>query len=156
MQLSEHFTLEEFERTSKSLPNRVPPDVVPTLQEYCDKILDPIRAHFRLPIIVTSGYRSFILNHLVGGSHGSYHVATIGKCAADIQVPDLPLKGVFDWLREQSGLLFDAVILERGKDNNSEADDCVHVQFRSQYPRRTAFLGPTHGNGHYIPMPVAA
>lgn len=156
MQLSEHFTLEEFERTSRSLPNKAPADVVPGLEEFCKRILEPLRAHFDRPVIITSGYRSPLLNHLIGGALQSYHVARPDRCAADIEIPGVPLQEVFDWLRKDSGLLFDIVILERGKDKISENDDCVHIQCRKHYPRQLAFKGQTHGRGGYVLVPVAA
>ena len=97
-----------------------------------------------------------MLNHLIGGAIQSYHVATPDHCAADIEIPGMPLQEVFDWLRLDSGLLFDTIILERGRDKVSENDDCVHIQYRKHYPRLLAFKGLTHGRGHYVPEGVAA
>jgi len=64
------------------------------------------------------------------------------------------LQEVFDWLCQESHLLFDSVILERGKSPTSEADDCVHIQWRQYYPRQIAFVGQTHNRGVYKPVPV--
>lgn len=156
MQLGEHFTLQEFERTSRLFPNNAPADVIPVLKELCERILEPLRGHFGRPVVITSRYRSPLLNHLIGGAIQNYHVATPDHCAADIEIAGVPLQGVFDWLRKDSHLLFDTVILERGKNKISENDDCVHIQYRSQYPRRPALLGRTHGRGYYVPEQVAA
>ena len=49
--------------------------------ELIDRVLDPIREHWGLPIRVTSGYRCPELNDWVGGVEDSYHM---DGCAADI------------------------------------------------------------------------
>ena len=154
MKLSEHFELREFTRNSHGLRNEPPAEVIPILREFCEQILEPLRAHVGYPVVITSGYRSAELNRKVGGAPRSYHCATPTRCAADIQVRGLPLAEVFQWLCEESGLRFDKVILERGKRQETEADDCIHIQYRSVRPRRLAFLGSTHGAGGYTPVSV--
>ena len=54
---------------------------VPLMVELIDRVLDPIREHWGLPIRVTSGYRCPELNDWVGGVEDSYHM---DGCAADI------------------------------------------------------------------------
>lgn len=156
MKLSEHFELFEFTRNSHGLANEPPQEVIHILRECCEQVLEPLRLHVGRPVMITSGYRSVELNRRVGGTSDSYHLATRGRCAADIQVPGLPLEEVFRWLCKESGLPFDKVILERGKHPDTEADDCIHIQYRSDRPRRLAFLGPTHGQGSYTPVEVHA
>ncbi|HWP83968.1 MAG TPA: D-Ala-D-Ala carboxypeptidase family metallohydrolase [Terriglobia bacterium] len=156
MKLSEHFELSEFTRNSHGLPNEPPAGVIPLLREFCEQILEPLRAHVGRPVLITSGYRSAKVNRKAGGLPGSYHRATPTRCAADIQVSGVPLAEVFRWLCEESGLPFDKVILERGKRPDTETDDCIHIQYRSDRPRRLAFLGPTHGQGSYTPVEVNA
>lgn len=156
MKLSGHFELSEFTRNSHGLANKPPADVLPILREFCEQILEPLRAHVGRPVVITSGYRSPKVNRKVGGLPGSYHRATPTRCAADIQVPGVPLEQVFQWLCEKSGLPFDKAILERGKRLDTEADDCIHLQYRLVRPRRLAFWGPTHGQGGYTPVDVNA
>jgi hypothetical protein len=156
MKLSEHFELREFTRNSHGLTNDPPPGVIPVVREFCQRVLEPLRAHIGRPVVITSGYRSRRLNRKVGGAAGSYHCATTSRCAADIQIPGIPLLEIFQWLCEESGLPFDKVILERGKNTNTEADDCIHIQYRTDQPRRLAYLGPTHGQGSYTTVEVRA
>ena len=158
MKLSEHFELREFTRNSHGLANDPPAEVISVLREFCEQILEPLRAHLGRPVVITSGYRSAELNRKVGGTPDSYHRATRMRCAADIQVPGVPIEEAFRWLCEESRLPFDKVILERGKRPDTEADDCIHIQYqyRSDRPRRLAFLGPTHGQGGYTPVEVNA
>jgi zinc D-Ala-D-Ala carboxypeptidase len=156
MKLSEHFELREFTRNSHGLANEPPEDVIPILREFCEQVLDPLRVHLARPVVITSGYRSSELNRRVGGTPDSYHRATPIRCAADVQVPGISLGEVFRWLCEESRLPFDKVILERGKRPDTEVDDCIHIQYRSDRPRRLAYLGPTHGQGAYTQVEVHA
>ena len=62
MQLSKHFTLEEFEKsmtaTRKGIENKAGSGEIKNLTDVCYNILEPVRAKFDKPIIITSGYRS--------------------------------------------------------------------------------------------------
>ena len=66
---------------SLGIDNTPTPSAVPLMVELIDRVLDPIREHWGLPIRVTSGYRCPELNEEVGGVEESYHV---DGCAADI------------------------------------------------------------------------
>jgi hypothetical protein len=78
MKLSEHFSLEEmtYSDTARSngIPNTPGPRERLALANLCQKILEPVRERFGLPITVTSGYRSEALNRAVGGSRTSQHM----------------------------------------------------------------------------------
>ena len=88
LQLSEHFSLREFERSATAekyhIDNHVPPQYVPTLQQLCKEVLEPLRRFVGGPIVISSGYRCNALNVKVGGAYASQH--TLGE-AADIQLP---------------------------------------------------------------------
>jgi len=144
MKVSEHFSDQQF-----GWPGGVNPDIDNLLQVFCSRILEPIVARFGL-LRVTSGYRSPAHNARVGVAN-SFHVWSETRIAADVQLqhrrraerPDgADLSALFDWLRLESGLPFDKIILERGKTAGSEADDCVHIQFQLHpHPRREAYQG---------------
>jgi len=148
-QLSEHFFLEEFERGGP-----VSEDCLPCLLEFCQRVLEPLRKFFDKPVRITSGNRNPEYNRIKGGAPNSQHIYERWSCAADIQVPGLPIKGVFDWLRLESGLPFDQVIFERGREERHEHDDCIHLSYLKA-PRRMALEGSTHGEGGYQPRNVA-
>ena len=61
--------------------NAAPPEVQAKLRHLCEYILQPLRDAYDKPIIVSSGYRSEVLNRAVGGSPHSDHLF---GCAADI------------------------------------------------------------------------
>ena len=78
-------TAERDERLKDEQEN--PPDeVVENLEYLASSTLQPIRDAFGYPIRITSGYRSLLLNKLVGGSATSQHVR--GE-AADCQLSRL-------------------------------------------------------------------
>ena len=78
MQLTEHFTLEEFERSGTAarlhIDNRVPEALVPNIRHLCEEALEPLREHFGEPVFISSGYRSPELNKAVGGVQNSQHM----------------------------------------------------------------------------------
>lgn len=113
MRLSEHFTLQEFERSRKAqelgIDNHVPARLIPALEQLCQQVLEPLRLYAEEPVVISSGYRCPRLNRLVGGALLSQHVK--GE-AADIRIPDR-LTGMrwFAWLMENT--TFDQLIWER-------------------------------------------
>lgn len=114
MNLSPHFTLEEFTTsqtaTRHSIPNVPPAVIVDELARLCETILEPLREMLGRPIHISSGYRSPVLNRLVGGAPDSAHL--YGR-AADIIVPPMPPLDVCRAIAE-STLPFDQVIHEGG------------------------------------------
>jgi uncharacterized protein YcbK (DUF882 family) len=81
MQLSKHFTLDEF----VSPRDKVKPTEahIENLKDLCELALEPLREALGRPIKVTSGYRSPQYNKSIGGAPGSQHTSGI---AADIAV----------------------------------------------------------------------
>lgn len=88
MQLTSHFKLAEFEKSPTAsahhIDNHVPQSLIPNIKNLCEQVLEPLRQHFDVPIIIGSGYRCPKLNTLVGGVANSQHKT--GE-AADIHIP---------------------------------------------------------------------
>jgi hypothetical protein len=132
------------------------------LQLFCNNVLEPIRSKFGA-VRITCGNRTPEHNAAVGGVATSQHIWSPEHVAVDFQVVKLvgqteftppTLQEVFDWIRLESGLPFDQVILERGGCPDSEADDCIHVSY-TLHPRRQAKVGETHGKDkHYTAAEV--
>jgi len=84
MQLSENFTLAEFEKSRKALKmninNKANDFVIRNLKSLCSNILQPLRDEIG-PITLSSGYRCPALNIAIGGARQSQHM--FGE-AADI------------------------------------------------------------------------
>ncbi|MBB1649833.1 D-Ala-D-Ala carboxypeptidase family metallohydrolase [Delftia sp. UME58] len=87
MQLTPHFSLTEMTASStaqrQGLDNTPTPEALQRLA-LTAAMLERVRAHLGVPIIVTSGYRSRAVNAAVGGVTSSDHA--IGA-AADIVAP---------------------------------------------------------------------
>lgn len=123
MKLTENFTLEEFVKTNHSVDNRPSDKEIKSMQILCEKVLQPIRNKFGY-IRITSGYRSPILNKLIGGVKTSQHVK--GE-AADFRCVNPEV--VFDWVRKN--LEFDQLI-------NEYDYSWIHVSF-SQHNRNEVY-----------------
>jgi len=126
MNLTEHFTLEEFVHSGIarvfSIPNDPPEGMIDKMRNTCEG-LERIRLLLKKPIIITSGYRSQDLNKAVNGSKFSQHM--VGE-AADIICPGLTVHQVALVIRDNAALIgFDQLI----KENNGSGVEWIHVSF---------------------------
>jgi hypothetical protein len=147
MKLSEHLDLSEVIRSESAKRNGI--SNMPTEQHInnfkllAEKIFEPIRAHFRCPIHISSGYRSIELNRAVKGSLTSQHCQ--GE-AIDIDMDGTPNgvtnKMVFDFIK--NNLEFDQLIWEFGTNENP---DWVHVSYESTGKQRKQVLKAIRSNG---------
>lgn len=128
-QLTEHFSLEELivSPTAKKLgiPNIPTPDHVANMKYVCEKILEPVRAHFGKPVTINSSYRSPAVNAKVGGSKTSQHCN--GE-AVDFEIQGLPNKQLADWVADN--LEFDQVILEFYSAKDGANSGWVHASIK--------------------------
>lgn len=108
--ISEHFTLKEMTRSSTGLPNIPGPAELAALTLLCERVLEPLRAHYGKPVRVTSGYRSLAVNTKVGGAKSSQHRK--GE-AADFTVEGVSNWEVANWLKDN--LDYDQLIYEFGE-----------------------------------------
>ena len=110
MRLTTNFTLEEmiFSQTASrlGLSNSPSQQVIGNLQRLCENVLQPLRNKFG-PVVVSSGYRSSLVNSRVGGEKNSDHLY---GCAADITIPGIPNISIAEYIRDN--LDFKQVILE--------------------------------------------
>ena len=134
MRLTNNFSLEEFERsdTAKRLgiDNHVPQFAIARLRTLCEKVLQPVRDHFGVPIIITSGYRCPDLNDAVKGATSSQHMK--GE-AADfyINAPPLTLRDIYLWMVDN--LSFDQLIWEVRDGGRRK---WIHVSYVSEVTNR--------------------
>ena len=83
MKLSENFTLDELTKSQEAIrlgiPNEPNDEHITNLILLCKNILQPIRNHFKMPVSISSGYRSAALCEAIGSSPNSQH--TRGEAA---------------------------------------------------------------------------
>ena len=111
MQLSKHFTLEEFTKSMtaqrKGIDNTPGSGDIKNLEDLCYEVLEPVRNKFDKPVRISSGYRSEALCEAIGSKKTSQHAK--GQ-AADFEVPGIPNIKIAYWI--QANCDFDQLILE--------------------------------------------
>jgi hypothetical protein len=164
MKISQHLNLSELTRSDSAKRNGI--DNTPTAEHLenfkllAEKVFEPIRAHFKVPIFISSGYRSAELNKAIGGA---------GKIVNGIYVPssqhctgeaiDIDMDGsssgvtnadVYNFIKDN--LEFDQLIWEFGTDKNP---DWVHVSYESKGKQRKQKLKAVRTNGKtsYVNLP---
>jgi hypothetical protein len=150
MKLTPHFTLAEFTRSESAkrhgVSNEPTPEHLENIIVLCEKILEPLRLKFGA-INISSGYRSKILNHYIGGSLSSQHCE--GK-AVDIDMDgmgSISNKDLFEYI--QINLDFDQMIWEFG---TKDAPDWVHVSFNGAKNRKQVLRAlKVNGKTAYAP-----
>lgn len=138
MQLSKNFKLEEFTKsmtaTRKGINNEPGSGDIKNLENLCYEILEPLRAKFGKPIIITSGYRSEELCEAIGSKKTSQH--SKGQ-AADLEIASIPNIQIAYWLK--NNVDFDQLILEfYSKDDPSAG--WVHVSYNEKGSNRKQVL----------------
>ena len=131
MQLSKHFKLEEFTKSQtairKGINNEAGSGEIKNLTDLCYTVLEPVRAKFDKPIIVTSGFRSEELCEAIGSKKTSQHAK--GQ-AVDFEIAGVSNLQIAVWI--EANCDFDQLILEywkeEDKDPNSGWVHCSYVE----------------------------
>ena len=129
MQLSKHFKLIEFTKSMtairKGISNEAGSGEIKNLTDLCYGILEPVRAKFEKPVIITSGYRSEELCEAIG---------------SNLQVAL--------WI--QNNCDFDQLILEFWKEEDKDPNSgWIHASFSQGNNRKQVltFDGKSYTNG---------
>jgi hypothetical protein len=138
MQLSKNLALVEVTRSEtakrRGISNMPTPEHIENFKLLAEKVFQPIREHFGVPIHISSGYRSKALNTAIGGSLTSQHCS--GE-AIDIDMDGTSVTNaqIFNYIKDN--LSFDQLIWEFGTDTNP---DWVHVSYESTGKQRKQIL----------------
>jgi len=151
IRLSKNLMLTEMTRSEnakrRGISNQATKEHIENMKILAEKVFQPIRDHFKVPIRISSGYRSRELNAIIGGSQTSQH--SEGK-AIDIDMDGTKItnKQIFDFIRQN--LEWDQLIWEFGTKSNP---DWVHVSFNLGKNRKQVLEAyKQNGKTFYRPM----
>lgn len=151
MQLSKNLYLGEVIKSQtaiqKGIKNEPTKEEIQNLKDIAENIFQPIRDHFKVPIGISSGYRSKKLNQIIGGSKTSEHMS--GR-ALDIDADiygGVTNKQIFDFIRKS--LEFNQLIWEFGDDDNP---DWVHVSFDKGNNKKRVLRAGRDKNGTFYKL----
>ena len=148
MQLSKNFKLEEFEKSSTAtrlgIKNKAGSGEIKNLTDLCYAVLEPVRAKFDKPIMVTSGYRSEELCVAIKSSKTSQH--TKGQ-AVDFEIAGVSKLQLAIWI--QNNCDYDQLILEFWKEEEGANSGWVHCSYNEGSNRKQVltFNGKEFKNG---------
>ena len=90
MKLTANFTLDELTKSQtaerKGINNNPSPEQIENLKALAVNILQPVRAHFDKPLIISSGFRCAQLCLEIGSKISSQHCADNEAAAADFEI----------------------------------------------------------------------
>lgn len=144
MQLSKNLSLSEMiissEAKRKGISNMPTEEHLANMKKLAINVFQPIRDHFKVPIHISSGYRSLALNKAIKGSKTSQHV--LGQ-AMDIDMDGTSItnKQIFDYIKDN--LVFDQLI-------NEFDYSWVHVSYNTNGTQRKQILKATKQNGKTV------
>lgn len=154
MKISNHLSLAEVTRSEtakrRGISNTPTAEHLENFKILAENVFEKIRAHFGVPIHISSGYRSKELNDAIGGSQTSQH--------SKGQAIDIDMDGsssgvtnadVYNFIKDN--LDFDQLIWEFGTDKNP---DWVHVSYVNGPNRKQKLKAVrTNGKTSYVNIP---
>lgn len=158
--ISKHFKMYEVARsqiaTRNNIDNTPPPHVLEAAKLVAEKILEPIREHFKIPFSPSSWYRGEALERYINDKPYKQWCARRGLPvnksswqqyfalkshpkgeAVDIQVPGVSNDVLFNWI-DKNIPVYDQLIREFPKPNDPMSG-WVHVSFSKTRNRKEKF-----------------
>lgn len=111
------------------------------LRDLMENIYDPLCDHFKYAVPISSGFRSPVLNSIIGGARNSQH-ATGEAIDLDTDGDGTPITNslIFYWIMQNCE--WDQLIWEFGNDRNPA---WVHVSYRKGNNRKQVLKALTGG-----------
>lgn len=154
MKISTHLSLAEVTRSEtakrRGISNTPTAEHLDNFKLLAENVFEKIRAHFGVPIHISSGYRSKELNDAIGGSQTSQH--SKGE-AIDIDMDGsesgVSNADVYNFIKDN--LEYDQLIWEFGSDTNP---DWVHVSYSKNKNRKQRLKAvKANGKTSYVNLP---
>jgi len=129
--MGKYFNIKELSYSriaaEKGINNTPNGDAKRNLELLIDKCLDPIRQVYGKPITVSSGYRNYLLNQLVGGKATSQHLK--GEAADIVGNNEKETRRIFEIAKQGN---YDQLLFERDKKGNV----WVHISYKAEGNRK--------------------
>lgn len=154
MKISKHLSLAEVVRSEtakrRGISNMPTAEHLENFKLLAENVFEKVREHFKVPIYISSGYRSKELNDAIGGSKTSQH--SKGQ-AIDIDMDGSRSKvtnaDIYNYIK--NNLEYDQLIWEFGTDSNP---DWVHVSYSENKNRKQRLKAvKTNGKTSYVNLP---
>ena len=130
--MGKYFSIEKLSYSriaaEKGINNTPTGDVKRSLELLIDKCLDPIREKYGKPITVSSGYRNYLVNQLVGGKATSQHLK--GEASDIVGNNDKETRRIFEIAKELGN--YDQLLFER----NKKGSVWVHISYKAEGNRK--------------------
>lgn len=143
MTISKHLELSELIRSESAkrlgVNNTPTAEHIENLKILAEKVFEPIREHFKVPIRISSGYRSKSLNSAIGGSATSEHCL---GCAIDIDMQGTGIKNSDIFAFIKNNLDFNQLI-------NEFDYSWVHVSYSKKNRKEVLIASKVNGKTVY-------
>jgi len=146
MNISEHISYKEatYSHTAESLgiDNTPTIDQLSNMILVANKVFEPMRVHFDVPIYITSFFRSKKLNKKIKGSTTSDHMKGRAIDVDAHKYGKIRNKHIFDYIRQN--LIFDQLIAENVVEDEWSDIAWVHFSYRATGNRNEALLSEVY------------
>ena len=144
MQLTANFSLRELTKSQtaerKGISNTPTEEHIENLKLLCERVLQPVRAHFNKVVSVSSAYRSPDLCLAIGSKITSQHAKGM---ACDFEIFGVSNKELADWIHYN--LNYDQLILEYWNENDINSG-WVHCSYNTENNRRQYLIAYKEDN----------
>ncbi len=149
VKISKHISYKEATKsrtaTINGIDNHPDQEQLERMKNVAEKVFEPLREHFGVPIVINSFFRSEELNRRIGGATRSSHM-TGEAIDIDDTMGGVTNSEMFHWIKDN--LVFEKMIWEYG---NDESPNWIHVSLSMDGENKNQLLRARRDEGktHY-------